>query len=49
MKVLNGMSEFFLSEFKAFNYDDISRSLRLEEFNEAIKYARDLKLNLVEY
>ena len=46
--VVNVMPQY-RPEFKAFNYDDISRSLRLEEFNEAIKYARDLKLNLVEY
>jgi putative pyruvate formate lyase activating enzyme len=44
--VVNVMPQY-RPEYQAYKYDDIARHLSAEEFNEAIKYARNLGLNLI--
>jgi len=46
-KVIVNIMNQYRSEYKADEYEEINRSLREDEFNEVVAYAKKLKLNFV--
>lgn len=46
-KVIVNIMDQYTPQYKAYEYEDINRNVSEEEFNEAVMYAKELKLNFI--